>query len=421
MLSMNRAPSDKRKFNRLNSMMDNFFLLDGLLFRYQKDKEDRHKTQLCLPTSMVDMILHWYHSSIIGAHMGMTKGMETISQRYYIPDLARHLRAYILGCHKCQQFKQGQKIKRPMQTRINLDTPSLSRFSMDIKYMPTASTGHKYILVCIDEVTNYLVVSPMYTTQTPEICHTLINKIFAYFGPPTHIICDKDPAFMSKIAQYLYQEADIKCITASPTNHQSLKAEHGIKSVTEILMKHLTGLGKNWPNFLPLAMLSYNSFSTPNLDKLSPMELAIGRKAKLMPEMEIGPDIKVSVTHREYLDTLKKQLRYLRQQVERYRNRRIGMMNKDRTPHAFMEGQIVYLYQPKGAMLQTGTRKIACHYVGPLAIYKALDDNQYLIMSLDGRLFPNVIEATRLKPGFVQTQRGSVATLAELQAKMRGC
>ena len=419
MLSMNRAPAERRRFNQINNMLDNFFLLDGLLFRYQKDKADNHKVQLCIPTSMVDLILHWFHSSIIGAHMGITKCMETINQRYFIPDLAKHLRAYIIGCHQCQLFKQGKRTKQPFKQRINLNTPSLSRFSMDIKYMPTAATGHKYILVCIDEVTNYLITSPLKSTTTPEICYTLINKVFAYFGTPSHIICDKDPAFLSDIARYLYEQADIKIITASPTNHQSLKAEHGIKSIADILKKHLTGLGKDWPDFLPLAMLSYNSFSTPNLDKLSPMELAIGRKAKIIPELEIIPDIKISATHKEYYERLKKQLHYLRMQLERFRNNRVNLQNKDREPYGFIEGQIVYLYQPKGAMLQTGTRKIACHYVGPLVIYKALSDSQFLIMSLDGKLYPYVVEESRLKPGYVKTGKGTVSTLGELQQYLR--
>ena len=43
-------------------------------------------------------------------------------------------------------------------------------------------------------------------------------------------------------------------------------------------------------------------------------------------------------------------------------------MNKDRQPHGFTVGQIVYMYNPSGGKLQTGSRKIQCHFVGPLAI-----------------------------------------------------
>ena len=50
----------------------------------------------------------------------------------------------------------------------------------------------------------------------------------------------------------------------------------------------------------------------------------------------------------------------------------MAIMNKDRQPHGFTVGQIVYMYNPSGGKLQTGSRKIQCHFVGPLAIYKCI-------------------------------------------------
>ena len=44
------------------------------------------------------------------------------------------------------------------------------------------------------------------------------------------------------------QEIRYKIKTVVPYNHQSLWAEHRIKSLSTILMKHLTNLGHMWPN-----------------------------------------------------------------------------------------------------------------------------------------------------------------------------
>ena len=43
-----------------------------------------------------------------------------------------------------------------------------------------------------------------------------------------------------------------------------LQAEHGIKSLSNILTKHLTGQGQTWHKFLSLAMFAYNTFHSPN-------------------------------------------------------------------------------------------------------------------------------------------------------------
>ena len=60
-----------------------------------------------------------------------------------------------------------------------------------------------------------------------------------------------------------------------PYNHQSLQAEHRIKSLTGILTKHLTGLGQMWTKYLSLATFAYNTFNSPNLGNYSPFELTL--------------------------------------------------------------------------------------------------------------------------------------------------
>ena len=75
----------------------------------------------------------------------------------------------------------------------------------------------------------------------------------------------------------------------------------------------------------------------------------------------------------------------------------MAIMNKDRQPHGFTVGQIVYMYNPSGGKLQTGSRKIQCHFVGPFAIYKCISPNQFLLMSLDGVLYPMVVRRSQAK------------------------
>ena len=54
---------------------------------------------------------------------------------------------------------------------------------------------------------------------------------------------------MSSLCQYFSKALGMKVITVSPTNHKFLLAEHGIKSLSSIMVKHLTGLGKDWVFF----------------------------------------------------------------------------------------------------------------------------------------------------------------------------
>ena len=122
----------------------------------------------------------------------------------------------------------------------------------------------------------------------------------------------------------------------------------------------------------------------------------------------------VSGTFTDYYERLKKNL-YMGEILQKFRSLRLDILNRNRQHHAFEIGQIVYMYQARGSMVQTDSRKIASFFVGPLVIYKAVGPNQFLLMSLDGQIYPHLIEETRLKPGTIWTSKGNVTTLVELR------
>ena len=86
---------------------------------------------------------------------------------------------------------------------------------------------------------------------------------------PEFIIMDQDSAFRSMLIKYLFKKLNIKIKTVALYIHQSLQAEHRIKSLSTILTKHLTEHGQMWPKILPLATLAYNRFNSPNLGNYS--------------------------------------------------------------------------------------------------------------------------------------------------------
>ena len=79
------------------------------------------------------------------------------------------------------------------------------------------------------------------------------------------------------------------------------------------------------------------------------------------------------------------------------------MLNKDRDYHSFGTGQSMYVHLSGGAHLQTGRRKMACNFVGPLIIFRTISPTQLTIMTLDVVIFPHIVEDGRIKPGFVRT------------------
>ena len=117
---------------------------------------------------------------------------------------------------------------------------------------------------------------------------------------------DQDSAFMSSLMTYLLHKFDIKVKTVAPYSHQSLQTEHGIKSLSHTLTKHLTNLGQMLTKYLSLATVAYNMFNTLTLGNYSPYELTFSRKPKTLIDLEFNPDIKVSKSFKEYYELLNK-------------------------------------------------------------------------------------------------------------------
>ena len=229
---------------------------------------------------------------------------------------------------------------------------------------------------------------------------------------------DLDSALMSSLMSYLFKKLGIKIKTVVPYNHQLLQAEHGIKSLSNILTKHLTKSGDMWIDYLPFATLTHNTYNSPNLSNYSPYELVFGRKPKLLLDLETNPDIKVTVTYKEYYERLKQRLKYLQKVLLDFKMRHLALLNKDQEYFQYNSGDLVYLILPLTSQLRTASRKVVIKYVGPLVVYRIIDPHNYLLMTLDGKLLRGLFEHERIKPAIIRTTEGNVTNLAHIKEVM---
>ena len=267
-------------------------------------------------------------------------------------------------------------------------------------------------------MTNYLITVPIYYSRSEEVGEALIEHVISKYCAPNCFIMDHNSAFMSSLMTYLFRKLNIKIKTVAPYNHQSLQAEHSIKSLFRILTKHLTGQGQMRHKYLPLATFAHNTFNSPNLANYSPYELVFGRKPKLLLDLEMDPDIKVSGTYREYFTLLGKRLEYLHKPLQDFWLKRLAVINKDRDDFQYNSGDLVYIISPLTSQLQRASRKVSIKYIGPLAVYKTVDPHNYLLIALDRKLLRGLFEHERLKPAVIRMNQGNVTNLSKLKQLM---
>ena len=82
--------------------------------------------------------------------------------------------------------------------------------------MPRSGKGHKFILCIIHEVTNYLIMVPIYQSKAEGVGEALMDHIIAKYCIPDCIVMDQDSAFMSSLMNYLFNKFSIKIKNGCP-------------------------------------------------------------------------------------------------------------------------------------------------------------------------------------------------------------
>ena len=129
-------------------------------------------------------------------------------------------------------------------------------------------------------------------------------------------------------------------------------------------------------------------------------------------------DIKVSGAYKDYHTLLTKRLDYLQNMLQNFKMKCLALLNKDREYFQYNSGDLVYLISSLTTQLRTSSRKVAINYVGPLVVYKIVDPHNYLLMTIDEKLFRGLFEHERLKPAVIRMDKGSISTLSALKRVM---
>ena len=92
-------------------------------------------------------------------------------------------------------------------------------------------------------------IVPLQKRQTQTIAEALIYRVIYLFSPPRQIGCDEATKFTSAIVQAILTMLNCRLKVISPYNHGSSKCKRQIKTISEIIVKHIWDKGQMWPLF----------------------------------------------------------------------------------------------------------------------------------------------------------------------------
>ena len=272
----------------------------------QKDKDiDKGNLfLLVIPEKYEPIIFSTYHDSLLAEHQGPYHIVVTIRQKFFIRNLMNKVKRYIEACHICLKMKPKYMKIRPVYGRIPIDYAPVQDLSIDIKTMPQAFRGYHLLLVITCNQANFTITIPLRDQTAQTVVEALIYRVIYLFGPPRQILCNEATKFSSAIIQAILCMLNCTLKVISPYNHGSSKYKRQIRTISEIIMKHLWDKGQMWPLFATMVAYAMNTFASEALSGFSPFQLVFLRDPPDLTSLSFPRIDTILVKHREYYNLL---------------------------------------------------------------------------------------------------------------------
>ena len=238
---------------------------------------------------------------------------------------------------------------RPVYRWIPVDYAPMQDLSIDIKTMPQAFGRYHLLLVITCNHTNFTIAVPLRDRQTQTIAEALIYRVIYLFGPPKCIVCDEAVEFTLAIEQANLTTLNCRLKVIIPYNHSS-KCERQIKTISEIIVKHLWDKRQMWPLFATTAAYTMNMFASEALSCFSPFQLVFLQDPPDVTSLSF-PKIDTIPVNYEYYNLLLARAQMISRLLLEWRTKQALEYEKKNRQYTnekiFQDDQMVYLLAPQ--------------------------------------------------------------------------
>ena len=187
-LEHGRTPEgwDEAKVDKLKEKAKDYHFLDGSLFVRQGKGG---KFRRIVGDDEKESLLALVHGSNMGGHLGVSKTVKKITQRYFWKGISKDVREFIKRCEICQRY--DDKTLQPELQPLGVKEP-FGRLGIDtIGILPSTTNGNRYIVVAIDYLTKWVEARAIPDKATDTIVQFLIDEIICRHGCPREILSDQ--------------------------------------------------------------------------------------------------------------------------------------------------------------------------------------------------------------------------------------
>ena len=363
-------------------------------FIYKRDKKKEGRLLRLIRKTELDSVLYMFHNDPTAAHFATDTMFEKIRTRYYWPQMYEDICSYVRSCDACQ--RRGRNKKNQLLHPIPVGEP-FNQIGIDfVGPLPITPSGNKYIIVAMDYLTKWPEAKPVPSATAEQVATFLYKDIISRHGCPNRILSNQGTHFKNRMIAHLLQKFKIKQIFSTPYHPQTNGlVERFNRTLCEALAKLSNDHKDDWDQYIAPTLFAYRT-SKHSTTKISPFYLVYGREAKLPMDNPSEENPTLINRLEQIVDDLPLKRQEIKEQIEFAQEKQKEQYDKQiRHEDHFNIGQKVLYYHAARDNQHTG--KLLPKWRGPFIIQKANDNGSYRLISLEGKLFKNLVNGTLLK------------------------
>ena len=236
------------------------------------------------------LILYEFHDAPVGGHKGMNRTLQAIKTRYKWHNMKRDVERYVRQCKSCQVNKVlGPRRKVPREITSTAAHPFEKCYLDIVGPLPLSTAGNKYILTFQDDLSKYVVATPINQQDATTVAKSFVSQIVLKYGAPRVVQTDQGANFVSELFKTTCKLLKIKKIQSTAFHPES---QGGIERSHRVLAEYLRYYVKedqtDWDEWIPFATFAYNT-SEHSATGYTPFELVFGHPSSLPSALKTDP------------------------------------------------------------------------------------------------------------------------------------
>ena len=217
------------------------------------------------------------------AHRSIDDSIARLREFFTFPDLQNKMTIFAHTCLHCMKIRGGILMPRPTWEMMRATVP-FEYVHSDWMDMPTASNGHKYLMIIIDDLSGTVLLHSAASHTAEETARAYVHEWLSHYPDPTILHTDGGSHYVNSLLRTI---ADIRGYEHHITAPHA-KWSHGVgerinRKCLDAFLQILAQLRKDqkeWPEYTKLIQAHINRTPTKSRGGLSPIQITTGLKAK---------------------------------------------------------------------------------------------------------------------------------------------